>query len=308
MAAAEIFGELRRKPLRRCGVELTWHIDEQDVLCADGIDVERGCDSGVNAARDADDNALHVDALQKFLHGIAQHAVLRRNRRLLRRREWRGHRLSVDDGDPLRVGGAHEDALTVRVVCVGSSREGVDGLAPVLKPERIDIKDGGSVTPHKLLCTEAVGEGGCVGGNADVLVLHIMDEGGVCAVFIPETVARDLLEHAVLRHEEGTRHFGDERIPSCAAEEYGNAVRFRRDFLGIEIAVAHECGVFPPAAEKEPRECERREDGDVCTRRLCLLRLLSDRLCIEVGTAGDDLHGYECNFHDMAPCICFFFH
>ena len=75
MAAAKILCELGGKPFRRRGVELARHVDEQDVLRADGVDVECGGNSGVDAARDADDNTFHMDACKEFLHGVAQHAM-----------------------------------------------------------------------------------------------------------------------------------------------------------------------------------------------------------------------------------------
>ena len=141
MTAAKILCELGGKPLCRRGVELARHVDEQDVFRTDGIDVECGGDGRVDAPRDTNDDALHVDAREEFSYGVAERAMDGSNRFLtMGCKDW-GKMFCVDDGHTLSVRGRHQYTFAFFVKCVCSAREGVDGLALVLQAERIDIEN-----------------------------------------------------------------------------------------------------------------------------------------------------------------------
>ena len=179
MTAAEIVRELCRESLRRCGVELARHIDEQDILCADRVHVE-GCGDGrVNAARDTDDDALHMDACEKFLHGVAQHPMDGSDGRLCMRQNGSGKRVRVNDGYTLRVGRGHGDAFACSTEYIRSTGECVDRLALVLKSEGVDVENIFSLFVcclGKGGCAEANGEGTRICGEDDVLVRHLIEE------------------------------------------------------------------------------------------------------------------------------------
>ena len=255
MTAAKILCELGGKSLCRRGVELARHVDEQDVLRADGIDVECGGNSGVDAARDANDDALHVDAREEFPYGIAECAVDGRDGRLCGSVGRGGECRRVDDGHAVLVGGRDEGTRTVRAECLCAARKGVDGLALVLKAERVDVEEHGTL----FLC--CLGEGAClkaereragVGGEDHMLSRQLIEKRGETRARTMERTARDLAQDAVARVQEGARE------PAAAlsasgdiAKNDGDAVRRSGDLLGVGRAVTHEGRLLPYTAEKE---------------------------------------------------------
>ena len=141
MAAAKILCELGGKPLCRRGVELARHVDEQNVFRTDGIDVECGGNGGVDAARDTNDDALHVDAREEFPYGVAQHPMDGSDGRLCMRQNGSGKRVRVNDGYALRVGRGHGDAFACSAEYIRSTGKCVDRLALVLKSEGVDVEN-----------------------------------------------------------------------------------------------------------------------------------------------------------------------
>ena len=141
--AAEVVGELLREPLRRRGVEDARHVDEQQVLRADDLRVERGGDGRVDAARDADDDLLHVDVLEEAADAVVERAVdvrdvfffaLRLGCHVL-------HLSERQDCERLLV--LRQRAHDIALLVVGRARavEGVDRLAVVLQADAVDVEE-----------------------------------------------------------------------------------------------------------------------------------------------------------------------
>ena len=110
--AAEVFGERVCEILRRLGVEAARHVDEQDVFCAEDARIERGGDGGVDAARGADDDFLHADAVEKFSDAVGKRFVNLGDFGLLfgRAGRERGDFLDVDIVQSFLVGWSGGDA------------------------------------------------------------------------------------------------------------------------------------------------------------------------------------------------------
>ena len=111
----------------------------------------------------------------------------------------------------------------------------------------------------------------------------------------------DLTQYAVPRLHECAAHARADLCLCCVSKDDGDAICRSGNLLGVCRAVAQECGLFPHAAEEEPRETECGEKGEVGTRRLCLCNLSAHCCSVPIGTTGDDFHGDECNFHSDAP-------
>ena len=255
MAAAKILCELGGKPLCRRGVELARHVDEQDVLRADGIDVECGGDGGVDAARDANDDALHVDAREEFSYGVAERAMDGRNGRLCGSVARGGECRCVDDGHAVLVRGRDESTRTVCAECLCTARKGVNGLSLVLKAERIDVEEHGTL----FLCCLGEGarlkaerEGAGVGGEDHMCSRQLVKERGESRARTMERTACDLAQDAVARVQESARESAA-TLPTCGdvAENDGDAICRSGDLLGVGHAVSHEGQLLPYAAEKE---------------------------------------------------------
>ena len=110
--AAEVFGERVCEILRRLGVETAWHVDEQDVFRAEDSRIERSGDGGVDAARGADDDLLHADAVEKISDAVGKRFVNLGDFGLLfgRAGRKRGDFLDVDIVQPFLVGWSGGDA------------------------------------------------------------------------------------------------------------------------------------------------------------------------------------------------------
>ena len=141
--AAEVVGELLRESLRRRGVEDARHVDEQQVLRADDLRVERGGDGRVDAARDADDDLLHVDVLEEAADAVVERAVDVRDVFLLALLLSR-HILHLGERqDRERLLVLRQRAHDIALLVVGRARavEGVDRLAVVLQADAVDVEE-----------------------------------------------------------------------------------------------------------------------------------------------------------------------
>lgn len=141
--AAEVVGELLRESLRRRGVEDARHVDEQQILRADDLRVERGGHGRVDAARDADDDLLHVDVREEVADAVVERAVDVGDVRLIRLFLGRHilHPGERQDGQRLFVLRQRAHDMARLVVSRARAVEGVDGLAVVLQADAVDIEE-----------------------------------------------------------------------------------------------------------------------------------------------------------------------
>ena len=180
MAAAEALGKLCGKVLRRRRVELARHVDEEYFVRADGVDIESRCNGGVDAARDADHNALHMDPSEEFLHGVTDRAVNGGNGCFCGTCSGRRELCAVGDRQPFRRGGGDEDALACRIKYLCTAGKGVDCFSLVLQPKGVNVENGHvffACRLRKCACTEAVREGGGIGGKDEISVRRRIEEG-----------------------------------------------------------------------------------------------------------------------------------
>ena len=205
--AAEVVGELLRESLRRRGVEDARHVDEQQVFRADDLRVERSGHGRVDAARDADDDLLHVDVREEVADAVVERAVdvgdVRLARLLLGRH--RLHPGERQDGQRLFV--LRQRAHDMARLVVGRARavEGVDGLAVVLQTDAVDIEErhagfaclAAEDAVALVVLAERVRRGGDVDVEVELLLLLEQLERREFVVVAPAVLAEQAA-HAVV--------------------------------------------------------------------------------------------------------------
>ena len=140
---AEVVRELLRKSLRRCGVEDTRHIDEQQIFRADDLGIKGRGYSRVDAARDADDDFLHVDIGEEVADAVVQGAVDMRDVGFLGLFFGRHvlHFGERQDGEFFLIFWQRLDDSAVFIIGRARAVEGVDGLAVVLQADAVDVEE-----------------------------------------------------------------------------------------------------------------------------------------------------------------------
>ena len=142
--AADVVGQLFGQALCRRGVEDARHVDEQQVLRADDLRVERGRDGRVDAAGDADDHFVDADSIHEGFKAVVQAGIdvfgLRFGRLQVRRRdEDLLCFIEVDDGHFFFERRAFDVLGAGFLVRTAGPVESVDILAVVLDACAVDV-------------------------------------------------------------------------------------------------------------------------------------------------------------------------